>query len=185
MKCASIISGPVAPDYYKPKGYGHHTPMYWFLRPYVEAEMEPPHNCGPINIECPHCKALFMHGEVCRKEWCCFQHHWNHGGHDCLWCFYPPIKGPHCDHCHACASWAANGRPAGAGYGWRLPFAEGTWVCGGAGDCDKVLCCDYCQKSETEDNKLRKCSRCQAVRYCDEQCQRGDWPQHGKICKKK
>ena len=42
--------------------------------------------------------------------------------------------------------------------------------------------CNCCQKSESE-HKFKQCKSCKAVRYCSEQCQKTNWPDHKKICK--
>ncbi|MCJ1251942.1 hypothetical protein MMC30_009180 [Trapelia coarctata] len=44
--------------------------------------------------------------------------------------------------------------------------------------------CRVCGKDKAEGGKgLLKCARCQAVRYCSTECQRGDWKEHKKGCK--
>ncbi|KAJ7228070.1 hypothetical protein C8J57DRAFT_1534642 [Mycena rebaudengoi] len=35
-----------------------------------------------------------------------------------------------------------------------------------------------------EDVELRKCGRCQSVRYCSQECQKKHWPTHKKNCSK-
>ena len=40
-----------------------------------------------------------------------------------------------------------------------------------------------CQKDCHNDGDLR-CSRCKKVNYCSKECQRSDWKQHKKQCKK-
>jgi hypothetical protein len=42
--------------------------------------------------------------------------------------------------------------------------------------------CQYCRK---EAPKMAKCSRCQLMRYCSQDCQRNDYPEHKQHCKKK
>ncbi|KAI0062402.1 hypothetical protein BV25DRAFT_625159 [Artomyces pyxidatus] len=46
---------------------------------------------------------------------------------------------------------------------------------------DYRLSCAYCRKEET--TKLRRCSRCKSVYYCDENCQKMGWPAHKSRCK--
>lgn len=43
--------------------------------------------------------------------------------------------------------------------------------------------CRNCKSLQTEGAKLLCCSRCRAVRYCDEKCQLEDWPTHKRECK--
>ncbi len=103
-------------------------------------------------------------------------------------CGVPAVKGLHCAHCHACHTWA-NGRPEGAGFDWPpMPFGSGEWKCANKdweNTSEDDRCCDYCQKRETENKKLRRCTRCLGVRYCDARCQRADWPEHRQFCKTK
>ncbi len=44
--------------------------------------------------------------------------------------------------------------------------------------------CRFCGKGKSDDGGkgLLKCARCQAVRYCSVECQRGDWKEHKKVC---
>lgn len=42
------------------------------------------------------------------------------------------------------------------------------------------LICDYCGKSHIE--KLKLCSRCWSVAYCDKECQTVAWKGHKKVC---
>ncbi len=46
--------------------------------------------------------------------------------------------------------------------------------------------CRFCGKGKPGDGGkgLLKCARCQAVRYCSVECQRGDWKEHKKVCAK-
>ena len=41
--------------------------------------------------------------------------------------------------------------------------------------------CNYCQ---TDKIKLSICSRCKTRYYCSQECQKSDWPEHKKICKR-
>ena len=34
-----------------------------------------------------------------------------------------------------------------------------------------------------EAKKMKKCSVCQLVRYCSQECQQEDWKKHKKVCK--
>jgi len=45
------------------------------------------------------------------------------------------------------------------------------------------LICDYCSKSHNE--KIKLCSRCWCVAYCDKECQTKAWKGHKKVCKPK
>ena len=46
--------------------------------------------------------------------------------------------------------------------------------------------CRSCGKGNSDDDgkSLLRCGRCQAVRYCSVECQRADWKEHKKVCKK-
>jgi hypothetical protein len=45
--------------------------------------------------------------------------------------------------------------------------------------------CRVCGKGKSDGRKgLFKCARCQAVRYCSVECQRGHWKEHKKVCTK-
>ena len=46
--------------------------------------------------------------------------------------------------------------------------------------------CRLCGKGNSDDGGkgLLRCSRCLAVRYCSVECQRADWKEHKKVCKK-
>ena len=46
--------------------------------------------------------------------------------------------------------------------------------------------CRFCGKDKSDDGGkgLMKCARCQAVRYCSVECQRANWKEHRKVCKK-
>lgn len=45
-----------------------------------------------------------------------------------------------------------------------------------------ISTCAYCLKTS---DSLRKCTRCQAVCYCDKECQQNHWSEHRLNCKKK
>ena len=42
--------------------------------------------------------------------------------------------------------------------------------------------CSNCNSAEAA--KLKPCSACHTVAYCDVNCQKEDWPSHKKVCKK-
>ncbi len=42
--------------------------------------------------------------------------------------------------------------------------------------------CEKCGKRSFI--KLKLCTRCRKVRYCDKKCQKGHWKEHKKVCKK-
>ena len=46
----------------------------------------------------------------------------------------------------------------------------------------KKVKCDGCNKQSTE--KMKLCSGCERVRYCDAECQKKDWKEHKKVCGK-
>ena len=41
-----------------------------------------------------------------------------------------------------------------------------------------------CARCELSHEKLKKCGRCQLVRYCSEECQAKDWPSHKRVCRR-
>ena len=41
--------------------------------------------------------------------------------------------------------------------------------------------CALCEDSHED---LKKCGRCESVRYCSEECQEEDWPQHKRVCRR-
>jgi hypothetical protein len=43
---------------------------------------------------------------------------------------------------------------------------------------------ELCGKCGREAEKMQKCSVCKLVRYCSRECQRQDWKEHKKSCKK-
>ncbi len=43
--------------------------------------------------------------------------------------------------------------------------------------------CDYCLNDENEQTKLKKCSKCNFMYYCDSKCQKIDWKIHKHECK--
>ena len=52
-------------------------------------------------------------------------------------------------------------------------------------EADSSLCCASCGIAEVDDIKLKKCTGCYLVRYCSIKCQRGHWPQHKRVCRKR
>ena len=48
-----------------------------------------------------------------------------------------------------------------------------------------VSVCANCGKSEEESHKLKNCTACKLVKYCNRECQIAHRPQHKKECKKK
>ena len=53
----------------------------------------------------------------------------------------------------------------------------------GKKDADTVADPNTCSKCGKEDEeKLSRCGRCQAVRYCSRECQLADWAKHKKAC---
>jgi hypothetical protein len=42
--------------------------------------------------------------------------------------------------------------------------------------------CEYCLKSEPENERYSKCGKCKTARYCSVECQKHDWKVHKKIC---
>ena len=45
--------------------------------------------------------------------------------------------------------------------------------------------CNACSKLEaSSEEPLKRCGRCQDVRYCSTDCQKSDWPSHKSNCKK-
>jgi len=70
---------------------------------------------------------------------------------------------------------------------FSVPFVEQSFE----GDKMKVprgfynTGCRVCGKEKADGRKgLLKCARCQVVRYCSAECQRGDWEDHKKVCTK-
>lgn len=48
---------------------------------------------------------------------------------------------------------------------------------------DRKSVCANCQREAV--NTMRQCARCKAVYYCNEDCQRGNWDEHKKLCRKR
>jgi hypothetical protein len=49
--------------------------------------------------------------------------------------------------------------------------------------CDNPYCSGVVALSEFDGrDRLQKCSRCRAVRYCSSECQRSHWPEHRTVC---
>ena len=47
-------------------------------------------------------------------------------------------------------------------------------------------CCEMCGEMDSSEGgnvRLRACDACDAVRYCDRECQRADWQAHQLACK--
>ena len=49
----------------------------------------------------------------------------------------------------------------------------------------EILLCAACGKEEGEDNKLKFCTACNMVKYCNRECQRAHRRQHRKECRKR
>ncbi|OXA63673.1 uncharacterized protein LOC110854147 [Folsomia candida] len=56
----------------------------------------------------------------------------------------------------------------------------------GFGDAEPInpaLKCGTCWKEDVfKEGILKRCSRCKVIRYCSENCQKQDWPNHKKVC---
>ena len=52
-------------------------------------------------------------------------------------------------------------------------------------ESDTMMCCAACGTPEVDDVKLKKCTACKSVRYCNVQCQKDHRPQHERDCKKR
>jgi hypothetical protein len=44
--------------------------------------------------------------------------------------------------------------------------------------------CLHCSTAATDAHRLKTCSRCKAVSYCNTTCQHADWPTHKLVCNK-
>ena len=44
--------------------------------------------------------------------------------------------------------------------------------------------CLHCNAAQTSEHRLKTCSRCKAVSYCNTTCQHADWPTHKLVCNK-
>ena len=44
--------------------------------------------------------------------------------------------------------------------------------------------CLHCSTAATDAHRLKTCSRCRAVSYCNTTCQHADWPAHKLVCNK-
>ena len=55
----------------------------------------------------------------------------------------------------------------------------------GANNKNEVSVCANCGKGEEESDKLKACTACKMVKYCNRECQIAHRPQHKKDCKKK
>ena len=72
---------------------------------------------------------------------------------------------------------------------FSVPFVEQSFEGNKITTEPAALCetgCRLCGKGNSEDGRkgLLRCSRCLAVRYCSVECQRADWKEHKKVCKK-
>ncbi|KIM38928.1 hypothetical protein M413DRAFT_447585 [Hebeloma cylindrosporum] len=45
--------------------------------------------------------------------------------------------------------------------------------------------CSVCDKAETTENAIQRCSRCQDRFYCGRECQTADWGTHKRSCRSK
>ena len=52
-------------------------------------------------------------------------------------------------------------------------------------DATDIILCAACGKEEDEDNKLKACTACKMVKYCNRDCQIAHRRQHKKACKKR
>ncbi|XP_077982942.1 ubiquitin carboxyl-terminal hydrolase 19-like [Glandiceps talaboti] len=43
--------------------------------------------------------------------------------------------------------------------------------------------CSYCKTDRPPNNKLKRCTKCYRVGYCDQSCQKRHWPTHKTLCK--
>ena len=50
---------------------------------------------------------------------------------------------------------------------------------------NNVSVCANCGKGEEESHKLKECTACKMVKYCNRECQIAHRPQHKKECKKR
>ncbi|KIY44237.1 hypothetical protein FISHEDRAFT_52392 [Fistulina hepatica ATCC 64428] len=75
-------------------------------------------------------------------------------------------------------------RAAAVHAGAQVAAAVERWVRRHAGapplPLEETKTCEFCRA--TSDQPLRCCSRCHIVRYCSQECQRTDWPQHKRLC---
>ena len=53
---------------------------------------------------------------------------------------------------------------------------------GNTASSDLVGPADKCSYCSTPSDQLRKCSRCQSVQYCNQECQKKHWKEHKKYC---
>lgn len=44
--------------------------------------------------------------------------------------------------------------------------------------------CAVCHIDSTPEKPLKRCGKCRNVRYCGQECQMKDWPQHKSVCKR-
>lgn len=51
-------------------------------------------------------------------------------------------------------------------------------------EINSVKSCFFCQKIESENETLKKCSSCKEALYCSRNCQTKDWKKHKIICKR-
>ena len=48
-----------------------------------------------------------------------------------------------------------------------------------------MMSCASCGITGCEDVKLKDCSACYLVKYCNDECEKDHWPKHKKECKKR
>ena len=69
---------------------------------------------------------------------------------------------------------------------FSVPFVEQGFQGQGGPTTSDVESCEVCgrTKSDAGGKSLMRCARCQVVKYCSVECQRRDWKEHKKECKK-
>jgi hypothetical protein len=50
---------------------------------------------------------------------------------------------------------------------------------------DMIMCCASCGIAEVDGIKLKKCTDCDLVQYCSDNCKEEHMPQHEQACKER